>query len=158
MEQSKVASAVETLIEELRKDPEYRRSWEANISIQFKEQFGMYNAYSFPPEYENVCKAADEAAKNFIDLLIYKPKTTITEELNLAIEENSKFLQDNNLKVDVAERSDDSAMLIITRSGKSVTHGVSRSTVKSMSNNFFISLMQDSINRLNNTNEILDAE
>jgi hypothetical protein len=58
--------AIETLCNELREDEDYYYSWQANIAMAFKDEMerGGYEVD------EQVHEIANDAAKNFLNLLI----------------------------------------------------------------------------------------
>jgi hypothetical protein len=78
--ESKVYKAVETLCEELAKDKSegsYYYSWQANIAMSFQDEFWRTVEKEDKNIYGNievplVQKIANEAAKNFLNLLIDK--------------------------------------------------------------------------------------
>jgi len=74
---SKLKKAVETLCEELAKDKSegsYYYSWQANIAMAFQDEFWRtYNKEGFSEnELNEIHTIANEAAKNFLNLLIQK--------------------------------------------------------------------------------------
>lgn len=62
-EKTEIQKAVELLAKVLREDPEYRRTWHANISMQFKDECSRQGINGSPAQI------ADKAADNFLDLL-----------------------------------------------------------------------------------------
>lgn len=76
--------AVDILCNALREDKSegsYYYSWQANIAMAFQDEF---NRYAIEKEIEgsasnfNIHVIANNAAKNFLDLLIYKPENENT--------------------------------------------------------------------------------
>lgn len=76
---TELKNAVDTLCNALSEDKSegsYYYSWQANIAMAFKDEFDRYakdkeiegSAQNF-----NVREIANNAAKNFLDLLIHKP-------------------------------------------------------------------------------------
>ena len=59
------AEAVDRLVIELEKDPQYYYSWQSNIAMAFYGEMQM-RGYEIPDMHE----AANAAAKNFLDMLI----------------------------------------------------------------------------------------
>lgn len=60
---SKITDAIDVLSEELLKDPEYFRAWQANIAVQFQDVFRV------DCMYQNLYWISNEAAKRFLNLL-----------------------------------------------------------------------------------------
>jgi hypothetical protein len=67
--ETKLKQAVETLIEALKTDQDYRRSWSANIAMSFKDEWGREEFQQSEQEFEDVHKLANTAAENFLNLL-----------------------------------------------------------------------------------------
>jgi hypothetical protein len=69
--EDKLKTAVETLIEFLKADEDYRRSWKANLAISFKDEY--YRTYKVKGFSENelteIHNVANNAADNFLKLL-----------------------------------------------------------------------------------------
>lgn len=65
----KTKDAIDHLISELKKDKEYRISWEASIAMAFKDAF-HYSGHKHDSEV--VHEVANKAAAAFIDQLIGK--------------------------------------------------------------------------------------
>jgi hypothetical protein len=69
--ENKLKEAVETLTKALKEDEEYRRSWSANIAMNFKDEY--WKIYNFDGASENefieIHEIANNAAENFLDLL-----------------------------------------------------------------------------------------
>lgn len=66
--------AMEQLIKELKEDPQYYYSWQANIAMAFKDAYDWEwkNLNEFRegvPEKPSIHKVANDAAKNFLNLL-----------------------------------------------------------------------------------------
>jgi hypothetical protein len=57
---------IDKLTEHLRKDEGYYYAWQANIAMAFYDEFRR----SKPKNLTQVHKTANEAAKNFLDMLI----------------------------------------------------------------------------------------
>jgi len=57
---SELSEAVKILVKALNKDPDYRRSWKANIAMGFKD------AYS---EEKTIHEIANEGADRFLNIL-----------------------------------------------------------------------------------------
>ncbi len=69
--QQKLKEAVETLVDALKGDEDYKRSWTANIAMAFKDDYYWYKNNN-DKEYlnnEDIHIIANTAAKNFINLL-----------------------------------------------------------------------------------------
>jgi hypothetical protein len=67
---TKVSKAVKTLTEALRKDPDFYRSYQANIAMAFKDEYDRSSK-----KYKNrgdIYKIANTAADNFMNLWIEK--------------------------------------------------------------------------------------
>jgi len=73
---TKLKKAVETLCEELAKDKSegsYYYSWQANIAVQFQDEYLRTFQKSLEedkPELMSIHDISNQAAKNFLDLLI----------------------------------------------------------------------------------------
>ncbi len=70
---TELKNAVNTLIEELSKDKSegsYYYSWQANIAMAFKDEFYRETLKGHTGNNVDVHKVANQAAKNFLDLLI----------------------------------------------------------------------------------------
>lgn len=65
--------AVEHLCSELRKDSAYYVGWQANIAMAFQDAYSM-EVQTVSPEKFNLHRVANDAAKNFLDLLIRNPE------------------------------------------------------------------------------------
>lgn len=61
--------AIEQLVKALKEDEEYYYSWQANIAMAFKDEMDRYYKTG-EIDRETVHKAANQAAKNFLNLLI----------------------------------------------------------------------------------------
>lgn len=70
---NKLQEAVKTLIEALKSDEDYRRSWSANIAMAFKDECYREFKEDLYTEYgdaeEEIHKIANTAADNFLNLL-----------------------------------------------------------------------------------------
>ena len=72
MENNKLKEAVEVLCNALKEDPSYYISWQANIAMAFQDVYwDTYDLSKSNGEARiTVHKIANEAAKDFLDLLI----------------------------------------------------------------------------------------
>lgn len=59
--------AVTILVDELSKDPHYFYAWQANIAMAFKDECSRNNV-----DFESLHEVANQAAINFLNLLIRK--------------------------------------------------------------------------------------
>lgn len=72
---SELQKAVEILCDELSKDKSegsYYYSWQANIAMAFKDEIARMKIQRNYLTSEDVHQASNQAAKNFLDLLISK--------------------------------------------------------------------------------------
>jgi hypothetical protein len=73
--QQELRLAIETLVDNLKEDEGYRLSWQANISMAFKDEFSNYmaiNHSTFKEEVENevdIHEIANRASDNFLNML-----------------------------------------------------------------------------------------
>jgi len=67
-----ISTAVSKLNEVLRTDREYYNAWQANIAIQFIDAYREEMCVTL--SYDVLHKIANDAAKNFLDLLIKEEK------------------------------------------------------------------------------------
>ena len=72
---SSIQHAMKILINSLRTDKDYRRSWQANIAMAFKDEMSNWltlNKPTFKDEIEtelDIHEIANQASNNFLDLL-----------------------------------------------------------------------------------------
>jgi hypothetical protein len=72
-----IKTAIDVLTEALRTDPGYREAWKANIAMSFydevrrQEMLGLMHV----EDYQDIHRAANNGAENFLDLLCFKPDT-----------------------------------------------------------------------------------
>jgi hypothetical protein len=59
-----IQKAVKTVVNEMESDPSYRLAWQANIAVQFMDELQRRGV-----KLEDAHGIANEAAKNFLDLL-----------------------------------------------------------------------------------------
>ena len=73
---NKLKEAIEVLIDALKEDKSegsYYYSWQANIAMSFVDEFNRNpGEYTSNVEYPLLLEIANQAAKNFLDLLIKK--------------------------------------------------------------------------------------
>lgn len=70
--ETKLSSAVRTVIEALREDPEYRFGWKANIAMAFYDEFlkaQEEEGFHVETPHSNIHRIANRAADNFLNLL-----------------------------------------------------------------------------------------
>jgi len=70
----KLKKAVKTLSRALRNDPDYFRAYQANIAMQFKDEYSrkkIEKNYGYINN-EDIHKIANKAATSFLELLIKK--------------------------------------------------------------------------------------
>lgn len=66
---------IEHLTEQLRIDPGYRISWQANIAVQFQDEWEKEaDAQGIPTTRRAIHAISNKAADNFLNLLCYVPK------------------------------------------------------------------------------------
>ena len=70
--------AVDHLTEELKSDDDYRRSWHANISMAFQDEYARGSNLS-DNERMNIRDVANKAADNFLNLLCNEHHSKKTE-------------------------------------------------------------------------------
>ena len=77
--ETKLIEAIEIVCQALREDKDYYRSWKDNIAMAFKDEFWNNvsvesmigdNIYEIQISNNNVHKIANDAADNFLKLLI----------------------------------------------------------------------------------------
>jgi hypothetical protein len=68
----KTKKAVKTLSKKLRKDPELYYAYQANIAMQFKDEYSRRRKEKNYLNNEDIHKIANDAAKSFLNLLIKK--------------------------------------------------------------------------------------
>ena len=70
---SKLKQAAETLVEALKTDEDYRRSWQSNIAMAFKDECHRQLKESLYTEFgdaeEEMHEIANQASNNFLNLL-----------------------------------------------------------------------------------------
>lgn len=66
---NKLQEAVKTLIEALKSDEDYRRSWKANIAMAFKDEWRREDFQKSEQDFEAVHILANNSADNFLNLL-----------------------------------------------------------------------------------------
>jgi len=69
---TKLEKAVKTLCKELRKDPDYFRSYQANIAMQFKDEYSRKRKNKKYLNNDDIHEIANDAATSFLNLLIKK--------------------------------------------------------------------------------------
>jgi hypothetical protein len=60
-----LALAVKYLIRALKKDPDYRYSWQANIAVCMQDAYD----YANPEDKKDIHKISNDGAQRFLDLL-----------------------------------------------------------------------------------------
>ena len=70
----RLKKAIKILIEELRKDKDFYYGWQSNIAMAFKDKYYNYKKKKKKRwlNQEDLHKIANEAAKDFLNLLIRK--------------------------------------------------------------------------------------
>lgn len=69
---SDLSKAVDTLAKNLKNDPRYRYTWQANIAMSFKDEYyRIVTRDGEAPTPENIHKIANDAADKFLTLLCY---------------------------------------------------------------------------------------
>lgn len=58
------------LFERIRTEPDLYYAWQANIAMAFKDEYNRQINYNYMPNKEDIHEIANQAAKNFLDLLI----------------------------------------------------------------------------------------
>lgn len=66
---TKIHLAIDVLRKALKKDPDYRIGWQANIAMAFVDE-ARRNKKEIRGSYKNVHKAANKAANTFLENLI----------------------------------------------------------------------------------------
>jgi len=66
----KTEKAVKNLCSALKKDKDYYYSWQANIAMAFKDEHYRQKSKKSYMNQEDIHNVANEAAKNFLNLLI----------------------------------------------------------------------------------------
>lgn len=88
----KIKQAVNTLIETLNNDKDYRRSWNDNIAMSFKYYYAVYTKDKTEPlNYEDIHIIANKASENFLNLLCTQKGTKRTRGNGLKKEEWISF-------------------------------------------------------------------
>lgn len=64
-DQTELSKAVKILVKALNSDEDYRRSWQANIAMAFKDEFNR----DVKPEGRTIHQIANVAAINFLNTL-----------------------------------------------------------------------------------------
>ena len=73
MENTELRDSIDTLRKYLIEDEGYYIGWKANIAIQFIDEHDRVleiDNKGKPPTREQICKIADRAAQNFLNLLV----------------------------------------------------------------------------------------
>lgn len=66
----KIEEAVSVLRKELKSQSDYRYTWQANIAIQFKDEWQrVVEKYGLPCTPEHIHEISNKAADNFLTLL-----------------------------------------------------------------------------------------
>lgn len=72
-DQSNPKDVIDALINELKTDPSYYYGWQANIAMSFKDEWQRaVDNGGLPATIEQIHEIANDAAKNFLNLLIGK--------------------------------------------------------------------------------------
>lgn len=82
-----IKTAMRVLTEELRTDPGYYMSWQANIAVQFQDEYKKYHDSKYIlvtlakldllPHFhsqDDIHKVSNKAADNFLKMLLYVSK------------------------------------------------------------------------------------
>jgi hypothetical protein len=69
---SELKQAIQILVKALNEDESYRYGWQANIAVQFQDEFSRALSDS-PMNREQIHKISNQAAINFLNLLCEKP-------------------------------------------------------------------------------------
>jgi hypothetical protein len=69
----KVSKAITKIQKALIKDEDYRRGWEANIAMAFKDAHSIASINKKYLNKKDIHNIANTAARNFINLLIQNP-------------------------------------------------------------------------------------
>ncbi len=71
--ETEISKAVKLVCKELKADPDYRMSWQANIAMAFKDEFERGAEFNTTPltnvERDALHTAASKAADNFLNTL-----------------------------------------------------------------------------------------
>lgn len=67
---TKVAKAVKTLTKALKKDPSFFNAYQANIAMQFKDEYARKRRTKSYMNSQDIHKIANKAAQSFLNLLI----------------------------------------------------------------------------------------
>lgn len=69
---TKTQKAVKTLCKSLKKDPEFFYAYQANIAMQFKDEYARRRKEKRYLNNTDIHEIANDAAKSFLELLIQK--------------------------------------------------------------------------------------
>lgn len=70
--ETELSKAVKLLAKSLKEDPGYFESWQANIAVQFQDEWAKY--FSEADENKKIIGViSNQAAENFLNLLIAQP-------------------------------------------------------------------------------------
>lgn len=75
-----LATAVRIIEDAFREDKEYRRSWEANIAVNVKDEINkLYGEHplSTIPSHTQIMGVVDKGVSNFFDMLLHEPTTDL---------------------------------------------------------------------------------
>lgn len=65
-----IKQAIETLIKAIKEDEEYRRTWQANIAMAFKDEMAKWEfGTRIDMHKDDLHEVANKAANNFLDVL-----------------------------------------------------------------------------------------
>ena len=62
------------LFERIKNEPDLYYAWQSNIAMAFKDEAKKWETIDGYIYNEDIHQLANNAAKNFLDLLIYEPK------------------------------------------------------------------------------------
>ena len=70
LQQNKIKKAMGIISLELKNDPDYYIAWQANIAMAFKDEVNRLKPITNRWDRQDVHEIANQAAKNFLNLLI----------------------------------------------------------------------------------------